>query len=518
VRIAASSLFSLVVVALLCSAGCSDDSSPSPTDAAAKDTVAAGDGAPGDGAVVDGPGKTDGPGNTDGTPPTPDGGTPTDTGVAPDSGGGGNAKAACLARSAAIRAKTGTVIEVSPAAAGKVKVGSATKTLREVVQQAKAGDIIVLADGTYTFPESTGDNNYTGLYFTKPNVTLRSKSGNAAAVILDSKYFDHGASTAPITVAAKGVVIADLTVKRSIFHLVHLWADGDDAVLHNLRLIDGGQQFVKASPGSGKFVDKVEVTCSTFAMTAAGRDNVWGYGSQTGGTRCYTGGIDTHDSRDWLVADNRFEGIYCNASGVQRPAHGKKASLRNNQTYTGGLAEHAVHMWDSPQGSAHTIERNVVINCARGIGVGLQAEVYGTMVRNNTVFSQHAGGGQHDVGIIIERGHNVKVLNNTVFFSSPSAYKNAIEYRWASSTGMVVKNNLTNKLVASRNNATASLGGNVTNAKASFFVDAAKGDLHLASCQTASVDGKGEKLQDVKDDIDGEARTTDNDVGADQCL
>lgn len=491
--------------------GCSDDATTAADGGGEQDAIAAGDGPAVDLTEID-----------DGSPPTPDGAAPDDGAPPPDGGstpdsGGGSAKAACLAKSQAIRAKSGTVIEVSPASAGKVKVGGATKTLRQVVQQANAGDIIVLADGTYTFPESTGSNDYTGLYFTKPNVTLRSKSGDADAVVLDSKYADHGASTAPITIAAKGVVIADLTVKRSIFHLVHLWADGDEAVLHNLRLIDGGQQFIKASPGSGKFVDKVEVTCSTFLMTAAGRDNVWGYGSQTGGTRCYTGGIDTHDSRDWLVADNRFEGIYCDASGVQRPAHGKKADLRNNQTYTGGLAEHAIHMWDSPQGSAHTIERNMIVNCARGIGIGMQAEVYGTIVRNNTVFSQHAGGGEHDVGIGVERGHNVKVLNNTVFFSSPQAYKNAIEYRWPSSSGMVVKNNLTNKAIASRNSATASLGGNVTNAKASFFADAAKGDLHLASCQNAAVDGKGEKLSDVTDDLDGDPRTADNDVGADQC-
>ncbi len=488
---------------------CSDDSSTSTADQGLPtDTLA-----PTDGSAADSPSGEDGQSpQLDGTTPTPD------STITPDGGGGGSAKAACVARSQAIRAKAGTVIEVSPAAAGKVTVSGATKTLRQVVQQANAGDIIVLADGTYTFPESTDSSDYTGLYFTEPNVTLRSKSGNAEAVILDSAYFDHGSSSAPITIAAKGVVIADLTVKRSIFHLVHLWADGDEAVLHNVRLIDGGQQFVKASPSSGQFVDKVQVTCSTFLMTSAGRDNVWGYGSQTGGTRCYTGGIDTHQSRDWLVADNRFEGIYCNAGGVQRPAHGKKASERGNQTYTGGLAEHAIHMWDSPQGSAHTIERNMIIDCARGIGVGLKAEVYGTIVRNNTVFSQHAGSGEHDVGISVERGHDVKVLNNTVFFSSASAYTNAIEYRWSSSSGMVVKNNLTNKAIASRNGATASLGGNITNAKAAFFVDAAKGDLHLASCSNSTVDGEGEPLADVTDDIDGEARTTDNDVGADQCL
>lgn len=499
----------VVVVALALPSGCSDDSTAG-GDATVTRDLGDHDGAGRDQTPHDGPIVAN-----DGV--SPDGGLPADGAPKSDTGSGTSAKAACLARSQAIRAQGGTVIEVSPAANGKVTVGGTSKTLREVVQGAKSGDMIVLADGTYTFPESTGSNDYTGIYFTKPNITLRSKSGNADAVILDSNYADHGASTAPVTIAAANIVIADLTIKRSIFHLVHLWADGDKAVLHNLRLIDGGQQFVKASPGAGQFVDDVEVTCSRFSMTQAGRDNVWGYGSQPGGTTCYTGGIDTHDARNWAVADNRFEGIYCDKTGVQRPAHGKKAALRDNKTYQGGLSEHAIHMWDSPQGSAHTIERNVIVNCARGIGIGMATDVYGTMVRNNTVFSKFAGSAEHDVGINVDRGHDVSLLNNTVLFSSATAYKNAIEYRWASS-GLVIKNNLTSHAIASRDGANASLGGNVKTAKATFFVDAAQGDLHLADCANSAVAGKGEVLTDVKDDLDGDARGSDNDVGADQCL
>ncbi len=450
-----------------------------------------------------------------------DGGTTTDGGTGTDGGTDGGvtaAEAACLARSQAIRTKPGKIIEVSPAAGGMVNVaGGGTKTLRAVVSGAASGDIIVLDDGTYTFPESTGSGDYTGLYFTKPNVTLRSKSGNAAAVVLDSDYADHGGTTALMTIDAPGVVVADLTLKRSIFHLVHLWSNADNVVLQNLHLIDGGEQFVKASPGSGEFVDNVQVTCSEFSMTPAGRDNVWGYGSQTGGTTCYTGGIDAHGARNWLIADNHFEGIYCDAGGVQRPAHGKKASERGGQTYTGGLAEYAIHMWDSPQGTAHTIERNVITNCARGIGVGMTADVYGTMVRNNTVFSKFAGDAEHDVGISVERGHGVKLLNNTVFFSSPQAYPNAIEYRWDVSSGLVVKNNLTSNAIAARNGATATLGSNVTTATASFFLSPDAGDLHLAGCNLPAVAGKGGVLADVKDDLDAEARGSDNDVGADQC-
>lgn len=392
-----------------------------------------------------------------------------------------------------------------------------TTTLQDVIQGADAGTIILLEDGTYTLADAAG-GSFSGLYVTKANIVLRSKSGHRDAVIVDSNYADHGGSTAVITVDAPGVVLADFTVKRSIFHLIHLWADGDNAVIHNVVLVDGGEQFLKASPGDPNTVDGVEVTCSAFVMTAAGRDNVWGYGGQDGSTRCYTGGIDAHQSRDWVVADNTFEGIYCNAGGVQRPAHGKKGSERGNQTYTGGLAEHAIHMWDSPQGSAHTIERNHIVNCARGIGIGLVDNVYGTVVRNNMIFSAHAASGEHDVGINVDRGQNVSVLDNTIYFSSAQAYPNAIEYRYGVSSGLQIKNNLTNKLVLARDGATASLGGNVQNAQGSWFANASAGDLHLASCSVAAVAGKGVALSAVSDDFDGDPRGSAIDVGADQCV
>ena len=192
------------------------------------------------------------------------------------------------------------------------------------------------------------------------------------------------------------MVIADLTVQRSIFHLIHLWANGDDALIHNVHMVDGGQQFLKASPGDSAVVDNVEVSCSTFRMTADGRDNVWGYGPQNGGTTCYTGGIDSHDSTNWVVHDSVFEGIYCDATGVQRPAHGRFPELRDGMTYNGGLAEHCIHHWDSQSGSGHIIERNRFMNCARGIGLGFNDQVYGSTIVNNTIYSEHAGGGEHD--------------------------------------------------------------------------------------------------------------------------
>tara|TARA_R110002096_G_scaffold350395_3_gene543569 strand:- start:18691 stop:20127 length:1437 start_codon:yes stop_codon:yes gene_type:complete len=430
-----------------------------------------------------------------------------DAGVSTGTGPG------CSEESQRIRDAAGTIVEVSPAGPGQVTVDGATTTLRAVVAAAEPGDTIVLADGTYTFAESDGAN-FTGLYFTKDNITLRSASGDASAVILDSDYADHGGSTAPITISAAGITVSDLTVRRSIFHLVHFSGGGSNSIIHNVRLLDGGQQFLKSSSGNGT-IDNVRVTCGEFAMTSEGRDNVWGYGATNGGTRCYTGGIDAHEAIDWVVSDNRFEGIYCDATGVQRPAHGKKGDERGGTTYNGGLAEHAIHMWDSASGG-HTLVRNHIVNCARGIGVGLVDDVYGAFIANNMIFSEHAGGGEHDVAISVERGHGTRIINNTVFFLSPDAYPNGIEYRFDSSD-TEIRNNLTNGLIKSRNGAEAITNANLANAESSWFADPNRGDLHLAGCDLAGVAGAGDAVPGAEMDIDGELRESAVDLGADQC-
>lgn len=451
--------------------------------------------------------------------PAPDA-TAEDAGPGADAGGadaGASAPDVCATRSAEIAAAAGPTITVAPAGAGLVRVdGGPPRSLRAVVSAAAEGSTILLEDGTYRLPEA-GEGAYTGLYFTTPNVTLRGASGDPAAVIIDSAYRDHGGSSAPITVAAEGVVLASFTVRRSIFHLIHLWAEGDRALIHDVHLVDGGQQFLKASPGGEERVDDVEVSCSRFSMTGEGRDNVWGYGPTDGNTTCYTGGIDTHDARRWWVHDSRFEGIYCAPGGPERPAHGQAPEQRGGQTFTGGLAEHAIHMWDAEPGGGHRIERNTIVDCARGVGLGFRAETYDTVIQNNLVFSRFPGSREHDVGISVERAHDTRVEHNTVFFASPDGYSSAIEYRWASTEGLEIRNNLTNRRIRARDGANATLAGNVTDAEAAWFVDAAAGDLHLAACDLPAVAGAGAAAPGVQDDVDQEPRGGVFDVGADHC-
>ncbi len=408
--------------------------------------------------------------------------------------------------------RNGATIMVSPGANGMVMVDGNATTLRQVVSGAASGDTIVLQDGTYPMPQA-GPGEYTGMYFTTPDVTLRSASGNASAVVIDGGYVSQGDGSAPITIDAAGVVIADLTVRRSIFHLIHIWTNGDGAIIHNVDLVDGGQQFLKSSVDDGT-VDDVEVSCSRFVMTSDGRDNVWGYGPQGGSTTCYTGGIDTHNARDWYVHDSYFEGIYCDETGVQRPAHGQFPEQRDGMTYNGGLAEHGVHMWDSEAGSGHVIARNRIVDCARGIGIGLVDTVYGTWVVNNMVSSRFAGSGEHDVGIIVERAVDTVVAHNTVVFTDANAYPNAIEYRWGETSNLTLHGNLTNLGITPRDGATATETDEVTDAAPAWFVDAEAGDLHLTDCALA---GTAARDPAVPDDFDGDPRSDPTVPGADEC-
>ncbi|MCA9654610.1 MAG: hypothetical protein KC501_32145 [Myxococcales bacterium] len=406
----------------------------------------------------------------------------------------------------------GAEILVSPGPDATVMVDGQATTLRAVVASAASGDTILLADGEYPLPEA-GPGEYTGLYFTTPDVTLRSQSGDPQSVVIDGRYLSQGDGSAPITIDATGIVVAHLTVRRSIFHLIHIWAGGDGALVHDVHMVDGGQQFLKSSVDDGT-VDEVEVSCSSFVMTPQGRDNVWGYGPQDGGTTCYTGGIDTHNARSWFVHDSYFEGIYCDESGVPRPAHGQFPEQRDGMTYNGGLAEHGIHMWDSEMGTGHVIARNRIVDCARGIGIGLVDPVYGTTVVNNMVSSVHAASGEHDVGIIVERAVDTVVAHNSVVLTHPEAYPNGIEYRWAETSNLTLHGNLSNRAITARDGATAAESDEVDDADPAWLADPGSGDLHLVDC---AAPGSAALHPSAPDDFDGEPRSDPTVPGADEC-
>jgi hypothetical protein len=69
-------------------------------------------------------------------------------------------------------------------------------------------------------------------------------------------------------------------------------------------------------------VDDGRVECTRFTMTDAGRRHVE---RDPGG--CYTGGIDAHSARGWVVRQNRFESIFCAGEGLAEHAAGFFSSV-----------------------------------------------------------------------------------------------------------------------------------------------------------------------------------------------
>nr|WP_319393677.1 hypothetical protein [uncultured Desulfobacter sp.] len=374
------------------------------------------------------------------------------------------------------------------------------------VNGASPGDTILVEDGTYNLGAA---GRY--IWIDTPDVTLRSLSGNRDNVILDDNY--QWAEV--ITVAASNVTIADLTIKRARTHAIHVVssssADTVNTLIYNVKIIDPGQQAIKINPSnSNYFADYGEVACSVMELTENGRAEVYAYNGS-----CYTGGVDGHRARGWIVRDCRIEGFWCDF----------------------GLSEHGVHFWT---GSRDTlVERNTFINNARGVGFGMRENGsgriyddgpcpdasgyvghYGGIVRNNFFFagdndlfaSQYGA----DTGIALWQACNASVYHNTLAFTKPPF--SAVEYRFPNTQADII-NNLTTHNIMQRPPASATLAGNLQYQPLSVFADAPSGDLHLDQTASAAID-KGVVLTAglCDDDIDGDPRPSGKagDVGADE--
>jgi len=379
---------------------------------------------------------------------------------------------------------SGTTVRVTPG-----EVGSLSQT----VFDAAADTTILLADGTYALSAT--------LQLRAAGVTLRGESGDSSRVILDAGYAVNEA----IQVTASRVTVAHLTVEHAVDHPIHATTPGaenvTDLVFHDVHLRDSGEQLLKVNPGGGGgYVDRGRVECSRFTLTDAGRPNVE---PCCGG--CYTGGIDAHAAWGWVVRNNRFEGIYCDGAG---------------------LAEHAVHFWKGARDTL--VENNVILDCARGIGFGLDGGTgdrvypdspsggaslahYDGIIRNNVVWANHA---YYDTGIELHIASRPLVLHNTVVHGpNASGFFSSIDARFPQ-TDALLQNNITQR-ITQRDSPSATLVTNLESAPLSLFVDAAGQDFHLAAGAASAID-QGTAHAEAGVDLDGEPRGASPDIGADE--
>jgi hypothetical protein len=312
------------------------------------------------------------------------------------------------------------------------------------------------------------------------------------------------------------VTIADLTIRRAGTHPIHVvGSDPGDTLntrIYNVHIVDPGQQAIKINANGARthFADGGEIACSMIELSDAGRAKVL----EINGS-CYTGGVDGHMARGWEVRDNRIKGFWCSQ----------------------GLSEHAIHFWT---GSRDTlVERNVLVDNARGIGFGLleagsartypdepcpdangYVDHYAGIIRNNFIFagSTQLFGSQSgfDCGICLWQACQVNVLHNTI--ASTEAPFTSIEWRFPN-TQAEITNNLASHRLLGRDGAGAVLAGNLEGAPLSLFSEPLAGDLHLAPGASTAID-QGNPLPAglADEDIDGDQRPSGAgpDIGADE--
>ncbi len=486
----------VLLTTLLAISSCSDDESPGPgtsPEGGAGGSSGASGGTSGGGSG----GKSGGSASGGATPSGGAGGSAATGGKSSTGGRTTDAGGAPPSSRCEPLPVSGRTVDVSPA-----------DNLLRFVQSASTGDTLLLADGTYRLGGSI-------LQLREPGVSLRGKSGNRDAVVLDGER--SAASGEVVSITASDVTVADLTIANAYTHAIHVQtSDGADVlrtVIYNVRITNALEQAIKINLDASEshFPDGGLVACSHLELTGQGRSAVR--------NNCYTGGVDAHGARDWVIRDNVIEGFWCPE----------------------GLSEHAVHFWTGSRDT--TVERNRIQNCARGVGFGLGENTssstdtwrtyqdapcgnatpvghYGGVVRNNFIGANDSGlfasAAGFDSGVALEQACGATVVHNTVFGTTPPS-SSAVEWRFANTTATVT-NNLSNAQFRNRGGgASATAAGNVESATAAYFADAANGDFHLSAAATGATD-KGAAVPGgvCDEDIDGEGRETPRDVGADE--
>jgi hypothetical protein len=338
---------------------------------------------------------------------------------------------------------------------------------------------ILLQDGTYSLIDT--------LYVNASNVTVAGLSGAREKVVIQGDAMSNSAKVGNIfRVAGSNFEIRDVTIQKCRWHIIQIVGESnaDYPVIKNCVLRDSYQQMLKVTLDSRN--------ASVTSDNGLVENCIFEYSAGIG-PQYYIGGIDGHGVKNWIVRNNTFRSIISPG---------------------GGVAEFAVHLWN---GSANnTVEKNLIVNCDRGIGFGMDGcGNTGGIIRNNMIYHAANKGQFADTGIALTESPDSKVYNNSIFMQNDFPW--AIEYRFNSTRNVLIANNLTNKAIQIRDGATGTVTSNVTNAAASWFVSVSGGELHLASAIGAVVD-VGQAISGLSDDFDGQSRPQGSgfDIGADE--
>jgi hypothetical protein len=320
-----------------------------------------------------------------------------------------------------------------PPATARTQTVRTTADLFRAVAGAAPATTILLADGEYRLERT--------LEIGTPGLVLRGQTGNRSSVVIrGAGMTDLGVGVA-ISVGAPRVTVADLTVGYVGFHGIQIHGElgASNAAVHNVHVIDTGQQLLKGSTSAEPvFADNCTVACSLFDYSDHAPSE-------------YTNGVDVLAGKGWTVRDSRFERI-------RGPQNG------------GWKAGPAVLFWANSQDTV--VERNTILDSFRGIALGLGPGA-GTLPRDGERRFDHKGGAiRHNVianpapwadeGIEANAARDVSIDHNTVMVEGQLGW--SISVRFPTTTGWV-RNNLTNRPILFRNGGQAVLDGNIMTAR-----------------------------------------------------
>jgi hypothetical protein len=365
-----------------------------------------------------------------------------------------------------------------PPPSGTIVNVSTEIQLRDAMASLASNMTIVLAPGTY----SLRDALYVNGTFT--NIGIRGATGNSDDVVLAGLGMADGSVPYGIWVGGnvRGMTIANLTIRDVFYHPIILNAGTQSPLVHNVHLINAGQQFIKSNPNpAGGGVDNGIVEYSIIEYETTSRD-------------AYTNGVDVHTGRNWIIRHNLF---------------------RNIRAPQGQLAGPAILMWNASSGTL--AEGNTFVNCQREIAFGLIERTpddhNGGIIRNNFIYRDQTVAGDAAIGVF--DSPNTQVLHNTILGSG--TYLSPIEYRFARTTAVLVANNLLDGAILARDGATGTEVGNVTTASSALFVNPSAGDLRLKATAAVAID-RVAVIANCPADWEGKSRPQGSaaDVGADE--
>jgi hypothetical protein len=286
----------------------------------------------------------------------------------------------------------------TPPQGRNVRVSSAAE-LRSAIANAQDGDTILIANGEYRNGSPLILNNV-------DNISIRSESNDPTKVTLRgrSSFTGTGSYDELDDILRIGdcnnVHISGLTLAQAHGYGIKLELDGNSnpngIYIENCRFIDIGTRHIKGTRDSNS---------STKRITGGAIRNCYFENTvtppSTGGWRFdgnYTGAVDMMSLDGWVIEDNVFKGI---------------------QGYS-GEGRSAIMIWYFSEDL--TIQRNRIINCDRGITLGLPSPDLGggrhvkdAIVRNNFILPGSKAGYQSDAGIECSDVDNVRIYNNTIW-------------------------------------------------------------------------------------------------------